>query len=66
MPKKQSSANELEVQYAEIFRNGIARLPLPENTSLEQPSPLVFVPSVVAYGAHEQPILGRVGDAENA
>lgn len=49
----------LEEQYAEIVRTLQTEFgPLPDGASLAQPSPYRTVPTVVTYGAYDQPIMG--------
>jgi len=50
---------KIEVQYAEIVIQLQTTFgPLPDNTSLAQPSPFKIFPTVVTYGAYEEPIIG--------
>lgn len=50
---------KLEVQYAEIVKQLQTTFgPLPDNTSLAQPSPFRVLPTFVTYSAYEEPILG--------
>ena len=51
--------SNLEVQYAEIVKQLQTTFgPLPDNASLSQPSPYKIFPTVVTYGAYEEPIIG--------
>jgi hypothetical protein len=50
---------KLEIQYAEIVKQLQTTFgPLSDNTSLAQPSPFKVFPTVVTYGAYEEPITG--------
>lgn len=55
--KREKKIKSLEKQYAELFR-GLNFVALPEEGSLEQPSPLMIVPSLTTYGAYEEPVVG--------
>ena len=51
--------SKLETQYEEIFKQIQTTFgPLPDNSSLAQPTPLKVFPTVVTYGAYEAPITG--------
>ena len=57
--KAVSRKTKLEIQYAEIVKQLQTTFgPLPDNTSLAQPSPFKVFPTVVTYGAYEEPIIG--------
>ena len=60
MKKKQAvPKSKLETQYEELFRQLQTTWVVPhENSSLAQPTPLKVLPSVVTYGAYEEPIFG--------
>lgn len=66
MAKKINAAPSLELQYQELFRYATPPLPVSEDYSLEQPTPLKVVQSVVTYGLEERPIMGDVGALERA
>lgn len=53
------ASDSWEQQYVRIVSESGAVRPrlLPDSESLEQPSPLTIVPSVVTYGAYEEPIV---------
>lgn len=56
MPRtKEKEARKLEEQYSELFKFQQV-MAQPEEGSLEQPSPLMIVPSLTTYGAYDEPI----------
>ena len=59
MPNKQKSVKpeSLEVQYEKVFRPFLTVMPVPDEQSLEQPSPFKPVPSVATYGIYEDPVM---------
>ncbi|MFO0706714.1 MAG: hypothetical protein U0412_07645 [Nitrospira sp.] len=60
--KSKKKGPTLETQYEQFFQPLVQIYGSPslliEETSLEQPSPLRTVPSVVTYGAYEEPLIG--------
>ena len=59
MPKSNKTSKEkrLEEQYAEIVTELQLSFELPlENSSLVQPTPFKVLPTVLTYGAYEEPI----------
>ncbi len=51
--------SKLEIRHAEIVKQLQTTFgPLPDNTSLAQPSPFRILPTFVTYSAYEEPILG--------
>jgi len=57
--KKTSKKSRLEIRHAEIVKQmQITFGPLPDNTSLAQPSPFRVFPTIVTYNVYEEPILG--------
>ena len=63
MKKRKSSQKlpALEHQYSEFFQYVVPSYSVlisGDESSLEQPSPLKVVPSVVTYGAYEEPLIG--------
>lgn len=57
--KQTAQDKKLETQYAEIVRQLQTSFgPLPDNSSLAQPTSLKVFPTVVTYGAYEEPITG--------
>ena len=59
--KGKKKVSSLETQYVEMFQYVAPSYTSPgteDHSSLEQPSPLKFVPSVVTYGAYEEPLIG--------
>ena len=58
--KNARPSSKLEVQYAEIFKQLTTTFgPLPDNTSLAQPSPFKVLPTLVTYGVYEKPIVSE-------
>ena len=58
--KKISRKSRLEVQHSEIVKQLQTTFgPLPDNTSLAQPSPFTVYPTVVTYSAYEEPIVSQ-------
>ena len=57
---KKTKEMSLEEQYKQLFtyNNSLQYIDI-EESSLEQPSPLVIVPSLTTYGAYEEPITGQ-------
>lgn len=68
MRKIQEKPNKkLEGSYEEVFRFMQTNLLLlSENSSLAQPLPNETYPTVVTYGAYEEPILGDGEESNNA
>jgi hypothetical protein len=59
LPKKTERKSKLEIRHLEIVRQLQTTFgPLPDNTSLAQPSPFKIYHTVVTYSAYEEPILG--------
>ena len=59
LTKKMDRKSKLEIQHVEILKQLQTTFgPLPDNTSLAQPSPFRVLPTVVTYSAYEEPILG--------
>ena len=57
--KKPATTTKLEEQYLEIVKQITTTFgPLPDNTSLAQPSPFRVLPTLVTYGAYDPPIVG--------
>jgi hypothetical protein len=57
--KQFAQDKKFEAQYAEIVKQLQTSFgPLPDNSSLAQPTPLKVFPTVVTYGAYEEPITG--------
>ena len=58
--KQPQQEKKWETQYEEIVRlvRTSFTTPLPENSSLAQPTLLEVLPTVVTYGAYEEPITG--------
>jgi hypothetical protein len=58
---KKKKTVSIEEQYRELFpyHSSLPFVPLNDDSSLEQPSPLSVVPSLTTYGgAYEEPITG--------
>ncbi len=61
--KKTSKKSGLEVRHYEIVKQLQTTFgPLPDNTSLAQPSPFKVYPTIVTYSAYEEPILANRED----
>ena len=59
LSKKMERKSKLEIRHEEIVRQLQTTFgPLPDNTSLAQPSPFKIYPTFVTYSAYEEPILG--------
>jgi hypothetical protein len=58
--KQPQQEKKWETQYEEIVKlvRTSFTTPLPENSSLAQPTLLEVLPTVVTYGAYEEPITG--------
>lgn len=55
--EKKTKKSRLEIEYEELFKIKLPSEPLfSPNVSLEQPSQLKIIQSVVTYGAYEDPI----------
>ena len=55
--RKRTSKTRLEQMYAEFFIFMGPLQPVSEADTLEQPSPLRYVPSVTTYSAYEDPVI---------
>lgn len=59
MPRQsEKKTQSLEEQYQEYFKLNQVLIQSDEG-SLEQPSPLMIVPSLTTYGAYEEPVVGQ-------
>lgn len=63
LTKKMNRKSKLEIRHAEIIKQLQTNFgPLPDNTSLAQPSPFKVFPTFVTYSAYEEPILAEKGN----
>ena len=60
---KEKTNEKIEDQYQEVFKFIQTNIHLQsENSSLAQPMPYESIPTLVTYGAYEEPILGNSGE----